>query len=168
MKNLLTNISILIVTVAICFVLMEIITRIYLVDYWDEGAIRRRMLPLKDYITPSNNPKLLYELKKYHTVVDHYGVEYEINGTGERIAGPQMNGKKVAIIGDSTSFGWGVPAGAAYPFLLVTMTDGRYDVRNFSVSGYNTQQEREVYLTKVKQWKPDIVIIHHDGNDADR
>lgn len=165
--NLLTNISILFVTVAICLVLLEVVTRIYLKEWWQEDAIRSRMLPLKDYIIPSENPKLLYELKKDTTIIGDNGVEYTLNETGERIAGPSLNGKKIAIIGDSTSFGWGIPAGASYPFLLETLSDGEYSVRNFSVPGYNTEQEREVYRTKVKQWSPDIVIIHHDGNDAD-
>lgn len=64
--TLLTNVSIMIVTVAICLIILEVVTRVYLRDHWSEDAIRRRTPPLKDYITKSDNPNLLYELKKYH------------------------------------------------------------------------------------------------------
>lgn len=70
---------------------------------------------------------------------------------------------RVAVIGDSVTFGWGVDAKDSYPKLLEMIlkktTDKNIEVLNFGVPGYNGEQKLIVLKEKVLKYDPDLVVI---------
>ncbi|OVE77499.1 hypothetical protein BVX99_02530 [bacterium F16] len=83
---------------------------------------------------------------------------------------------KVACVGDSITFGFGIKdrATKSYPSQLGEMLGKDYDVKNFGVSGTTilTKSSKNKSYVRTKQFKaakafnPDIVIIKLGTNDA--
>ena len=78
---------------------------------------------------------------------------------------------RIAIVGDSTSFGWKVERKDSFPKVLETLLnqnkiENTFEVINFSVPGYNTAQECEVIKQKVICFHPDLVILVYCSNDT--
>jgi len=99
----------------------------------------------------SPNPRLGFELRP--GAVAAAEVDYRINAAGLR--GPEVEEEKsagvvrVAVLGDSIAFGYGVAEADAFPrqlegLLNTGRRDGRAEVLNFGVPGYNLDQELEV------------------------
>ncbi len=80
--------------------------------------------------------------------------------------------RRIACVGDSFTFGWGVGDDDAYPQVLHRLLDagdvrGRWQVMNFGMPGYNTWQELRLYEKAVRPWKPEVVVIGWYMNDLD-
>ena len=80
---------------------------------------------------------------------------------------------RVAVLGDSYTFGFGVRAHRAYPRrlegLLNQSSPGgrRFQVLNFGVGGYSTQDEAVVLRERALAWRPDLVIVGYVLNDPE-
>jgi lysophospholipase L1-like esterase len=72
--------------------------------------------------------------------------------------------KKILVIGDSNTFGWGVPSRSAYPEVL---DDLRRDtaVINLGVPGHSSFQGYEMLIKHFEQIRPDVVIASYSFND---
>jgi len=157
-KNTFLNLTILFITIALISLSCEIFLRLNKKRF-SEGYI------------PANNDRLVYEL--------HPG--YEIKSLNAKISEQGLNDRyfppekqpgtfRIAVVGDSTSFGWKVGAKKGFPKILETLLNkehpGKFEVINFSVPGYNTSQEFEVIKEKVMLLQPDMVILCFCGNDT--
>lgn len=110
--------------------------------------------------------KMTPNWKGRHHHVD-YDVVYEINGFGYR---GSFNGAfdqtplKVAMVGDSFTFGFGVSKGQTFPALL--NEEDHLRVFNFGVPGYSTDQEYLLILQHVLVFHPSHVwMVVYLGND---
>ncbi len=78
---------------------------------------------------------------------------------------------RLAVIGDSTAFGWRVEYEDTYAFLLKKQIENkigrRVVLRNYSLPGYNSHQLLAIFKERVVPWKPNLTILHYDHNDAD-
>lgn len=78
---------------------------------------------------------------------------------------------RIAGLGDSVMFGWGVDEEETFLNLIERWLNGdagtgrKYEVLNFAVPGYNTAIETAVFEERVLPWDPDLVIIHFVNND---
>jgi lysophospholipase L1-like esterase len=121
----------------------------------------------------SADPILYYELRP-GTEMPYAGGTLSIHENGYRYSGkaPQAEPAdiKIALLGDSTSFGWRVPFEASYPEIfraaLAEHSGKTIELRNYSVPGYNTEQELHLLRTQVDDFNPDLLIIHYDHNDS--
>ncbi len=119
---------------------------------------------------PSKNDRIIYELYP----------GYRIKSLDAKISSQGLNDRyfpiskpsdvyRIAVIGDSTSFGWQVGSKNSFPKILERILneqkDKKFEVINFSVPGYNTSQEFEILKEKVVKFKPDMVILVYCGND---
>ncbi len=70
---------------------------------------------------------------------------------------------RVAVLGDSLPFGWGVPPGQAFPAVLETVlnTGGplKYEVLNFGAPGFTAYHALRQYENLVHNFQPDILIL---------
>jgi len=69
---------------------------------------------------------------------------------------------RIAMIGDSFTFGFGVEDNETLPFHLgmyLNEYSDSYDVYNFGVPGYGLYQMVSLYEHSVKDYEPDIVIL---------
>jgi lysophospholipase L1-like esterase len=102
-----------------------------------------------------------------------FGVELRTNHLGFR--GPEWSPRKptgtyrIAILGDSHAFGFGVPfertVGEVTARLLKERGDRHYEVLNFAVPGYNSEQELAVMRGIASTFAPDLVVVVPCNND---
>jgi hypothetical protein len=79
--------------------------------------------------------------------------------------------KRILLLGDSVTFGWGVSDGEPFADqmepLLKSTTGRNWEVINAGVNGYNTQQEDACLRLEGVRYQPDIVILTFVENDLD-
>lgn len=72
--------------------------------------------------------------------------------------------KRVLVLGDSQVWGWGVAMENTIPVLLESRLRSHFprmdwEVMNFGVSGYGTDQELLLFLTQGLNYSPDYVVL---------
>lgn len=156
MKKWQQNILILIISVILVCLVGELYLR--LLDF---------NKPLKFYLIPSVNEKLVYELDPRSSEINSFGMRQD-NFREEDLSDAYV----IAAIGDSHTYSLGVNDWYnSYPkkleHYLDTLSNGRkVRVLNFGVSGYNTAQELEVFKSKALQFHPDLVVLQITINDT--
>jgi lysophospholipase L1-like esterase len=150
----------------------------------DRGPNNR--LPLQVAVDEERAPGLVTALLpmgagqvKYpgHGEVPERVVEYRINGDGFRdrpssYAVPRPPGVfRIACIGDSVTYGTGVPLAATLPKQLEQVLAqrghaGPIEVMNCGVYGHNTTQQLAWYEFNVARFEPDLVLVIANVNDA--
>lgn len=79
---------------------------------------------------------------------------------------------RIIALGDSVTFGRGVPLESTYAKVLEDRLnredrDGlRYEVLNFGVGGYNSRRQLELYKAKGRKYEPDLLVIEFALDDA--
>jgi hypothetical protein len=127
-----------------------------------------------DLICGSENPRLVYTMRP-GTRGRLAGAPVEVNSLGLRGPEPPLpgDGSNLTIVGlgDSHSFGWGVPVEETYLSRLHAALNAAArpgtTVRaiNMGVPGYNAVQEAEQFETLGLTFEPDIVLIQYCLND---
>ena len=77
--------------------------------------------------------------------------------------------KRILVLGDSVTFGWGVSQGETFSdrmeYLLNELPGGRWQVINSGVNGYNTEQESTYLRIEGMRYSPDFVLLVYVSND---
>ena len=102
----------------------------------------------------------------------YQGVEVSTNqfGLRDREIEPKQTGEfRILLLGDSVTFGWGVPIEATFgrrlENLLTTKLKRPVRVVNSGVGGYNTVQEYAVLKQLAGTVDPDMVVLLYVRND---
>lgn len=100
------------------------------------------------------------------------GVDVKINADGfrDRDYPVERNGSyRVAFLGDSFTFGWGVEKSKTFEELLEAELNKQRptEIINFGTGNYNTEQEVNAFFEKGLKYKPDEVVVFHFINDAE-
>ncbi len=66
---------------------------------------------------------------------------------------------RVALVGDSMTFGSEVPCRDSWPHLLQARMGAQVQIMNFGVPGYSAAQAWQRYQRDVRSWRPDVVIM---------
>lgn len=102
------------------------------------------------------------------------GADVETNSKGQR--GPEIPYERtpgvmrVAMVGDSLTEGWGVPAESTFSRRVEQLYEKagtKAEVVNLGVGNWNTVQEVQYFLTKGYKYSPDIVVLNYFVNDAE-
>lgn len=105
-----------------------------------------------------------------------YGVKVDINSKGLRDNEYSYEKTKgvyrILVLGDSVTFGWGVPFDDTYPKRLERelnkRSDGRrYEVLNSGVGNYGTREEAIYLREEGLKYTPDMIILGYFINDAE-
>ena len=79
--------------------------------------------------------------------------------------------KRILVLGDSVTFGWGVSQGETFSdrmeYLLNELPGERWQVINSGVNGYNTEQEATYLRIEGMRYSPDFVLLVYVSNDMD-
>ena len=79
--------------------------------------------------------------------------------------------KRILILGDSVTFGWGISQGETFSDrlepLLQQQTGTRWQVINAGVNCYNTEQEATYLRIEGMRYSPDFVLLIYVSNDVD-
>ena len=132
---------------------------------------------------PSQIPGLIYELRPNigvrNRILPNLAIEIKTNSFGMRDREPLPAGQphvfRIAAVGDSFAFGWGVETTAEiYTSLLEDDLNAarkpgapQFDVLNFGVAGYNAIEEAAVIEHKAMLWNPDLIVIGYFLNDPE-
>ena len=76
---------------------------------------------------------------------------------------------RVACLGDSVTFGYGLPRKLALPARLAEVLAGRgarSEVMNVALPGWSTRQQRIAYDRIVRRYRPDVVLLGFCLNDV--
>ena len=101
------------------------------------------------------------------------GQDMKINSQGLRgpeIGAPRAGIRRVVVLGDSMTVGWGAKEDETYPRVLEKMLNAngqRAEVINAGVGNYNTSMEVAWFLERGQAMKPDDVILGYYINDAE-
>jgi GDSL-like Lipase/Acylhydrolase family len=81
---------------------------------------------------------------------------------------------RIAVLGDSVTYGLNVKLFEAFPKILEMLLNNyqahdavRFEVFNFGVSGYNIVQTTESYAAKALSVDPDLVVVAYHLNDPE-
>lgn len=119
--------------------------------------------PLLGYVHPKS---VAYRLGKNRV---------SLNSNGHRnddmpVAKPAGE-RRILVLGDSVTFGWGVNQGEDFPArleALLRQQDNRvWRVINSGVNGYNSEQEALYFANEGIAFEPDIVLLVYVANDVD-
>jgi len=166
------------VSLLACATALELVVRLVFPREVDTALLHQLQddSSLRSIVEPSADSALLFELRPNLRLL-FVGAWVITSADRRRISGAPVktdadpaDAVRVAVLGDSTPFGWGVGYEASYPERFrqrMEELSGRPVVlRNYSVPGYNAVQELRLFETQVAGWKPHLVIVHHDHNDA--
>ena len=102
------------------------------------------------------------------------GVRVETNSDGFRDRDYPVSKDKgvyrILTIGDSLTFGWGVPRKSTYAEQLEARFNGavpKYEVINLGHGNYNTYQEVNLLEERGMKYDPDLIIMGFYINDAE-
>lgn len=93
------------------------------------------------------------------------GTSFTVRTNSIGFRGPEAPRGAVVVLGDSTTFGWGVEEDEAWPAQLAQLTG--LPVVNGGVPGYSTAQGRATLSTTIAL-KPAVVILAYLVRDAQR
>ncbi len=156
----------------------EMYVRLFRSDLVDSNVLRERLKEgsIAQLIRPTTSPGLVYELipnnsarllaSQVVTGPDGYRIDSDAAP-----AAASVSRSRIAFVGDSSSFGWGVEYRQTYPELfrsrIETRLESSVELRNYSVPGYNSEQELALFQQKIAPDTPDVLFVHHDANDSD-
>ena len=139
------------------------------------SAANVRIYGLGDIVQPSAHPGIVYELRP-NLEGAFQGQPLTTNSRGLRDAeyayGKPDGAVRIVALGDSSLFGWGVRVEDTTTEVLEGMLKGangvpRTEVINFSVPGYNTAIQADVFVEKALRYHPDVVLVNFNTNDYD-
>ena len=128
---------------------------------------------LRGLIRSSKVPGLTYELRP-KTSGMFLNKAYRSNSFGAR--DDEYSLKKpegvfrIAGIGDSVMFGWGVESNETYLSVLEEKLNAKgrkTEIINFGTPGYNTAMEVTLFKEKVIHFQPDALVLHVVNNDLE-
>lgn len=129
---------------------------------------------LKSIIEPHSDNTIIYDLKP-NLSVRFQRVPVATNSCGmrspERPHHKAANTFRIALLGDSFAFGWGVEQQESFAQRIEDNLNRSYqghpavEVLNFGVPGYSTFQEAHQYLDKGVAFKPDAIVVFFIQND---
>jgi lysophospholipase L1-like esterase len=113
----------------------------------------------------------LYGMRPNSVVEGRGGIRYDVNADGfrgPRAARPKNAGTlRLAVLGDSVTFGYGVNDADTFPTLLAARLAGArpVEVLNLGVSGYNPYTEAALFADLGPAFTPDVVLVQFCIND---
>ena len=107
-----------------------------------------------------------------HAVPGKFDVRVAINGQRFRgprdyAASPAPGVTRLAVLGDSMTFGWGAEDGETYPAQLESVLSGGVEVINAGYPGTCLGEKAAWYVEGVRPFRPSLVVLTLLGDDVD-
>src|SRR3989344_39134 len=164
------NVLTFVATILILFIFFEFGLRIF----YPQLLLKRNHIEASTpiFLEGENIPWQLKPLteSRQRDIFGEYDVSVKINSFGLRDNDYNTrlspNVKKILLLGDSMTFGYGVEQENSYPEILETLAGGNYTFINSGVGGYSPDVEYIYLKEKGLKFNPDIIILGlYIGND---
>ncbi len=175
LRNLVAKLLLILFSLLLVALLLEVALRVafyhskdFSMEMWKYAVAMKRAVP---------NPKLSFAHEP-NTHAFLMGQDVKINSQGLRdneysLAKPP-GVYRILMLGDSTTFGWGVPLNETTAKILERELNAvhvpgveRFEVINAGVGNYDTVQEVTYYQTRGRDFHPDLVVLGYFINDAE-
>ena len=175
MGNILKKLALLVFSLLVVALLMELFLRVlfyhskdFSMEMWKYAVAMKRSVP---------DPKLSF-VHEPNTEAFLMGHDVKINSLGLRdyeFSPEKPPGVyRILVLGDSTTFGWGVAMNETASKILERELNAnplpgyqQFQVINAGVGNYDTVQEVEYYKTRGRELHPDMVILVYFINDPE-
>ena len=167
MRRLLLNLSLMILSIGATLALLEIGVRIAKpqdLEFWDSSAFRRLEVTSPHFVENIPNGRATFS-----------GVPVAINSLGLRgdeiTITKRPNTIRILVVGDSITFGYGIPVESTYAKVLERLlnTDAtgttHYEVLNAGTLGGSLSDYHHLLSLKAEPLQPDIVVVGLNLND---
>ena len=125
----------------------------------------------------ASDPRLGFELIP-GADVEFEGITIKIPATRVRVSSQGLRGadvlvpkpagrRRLACVGDSVAFGWGVREAESYCAVLASTLGPEWEPLNLGVPGYGAAQKLAQLELKALPLEPDLVLVQLDQNDRD-
>ena len=172
---ILANIVVLVATILVCGIVLELGLRVAFARTMDFSMEMWKYA--KQLKRPVADPNLSF-VHVPNVSAFLMGAPVSINSHGlrdrEYTEAKPPGVYRIVMLGDSTTFGWGVPAEQTVAKILEAKLNrigvpgyNNAEVINAGVGNYNTVQEVTHYLTYERGFRPDVVILQYFINDAE-
>jgi len=129
---------------------------------------------LRAIVTPHHDDKIIFDLKPNLDVI-FQRAQVQTNSCGmrepERSIPKPFGTYRIALLGDSFTFGWGVRQNETFAQRLednlnrISQGNPKFEVLNFGVPGYSTFQEVARFKEFGLEFSPDEVLVFFVQND---
>ena len=161
MRKYLTNILIIFISIIIGLVMIEVLLRIFLPQNLNISQIDEERVY-------KHEPNIESVLKR-----QEFLTHVKINSLGlrdrEYAFQKPANTERIAVVGDSFVFGYGVELNETFVKLLENklnkQSNKTFEVMNFGTSAYGTEQEYLTIKNDVVLYSPDVIILVFFSND---
>lgn len=167
LRRLLLKLSLLILSICATLALLEIGVRIAKpqdLEFWDSSTFRRLEATSPHFV--ENIPNGHAHFSGVPVVINRYGLR------GDEIAiAKKPNTVRILVVGDSITFGYGIPVESTYAKvlerLLNTEAAGKmqYEVLNAGTLGGSLTDYHHLLTQKAETLQPDIVLVGLNLND---
>jgi hypothetical protein len=158
--------------ILVMLILIEVLVRVwgYSTMYlYDPIYMPYSKSPLIPYVMKPN----LHHVRAHGNIwinTDSLGLRSQI--TGRTYGSKETNEYRIAFVGDSVTFGAGVPTEKTYPVIVQNLLNQRQNhcqvtVFNFGVSSYSVKEMAATLKYRVPKVNPDLVIMSIVYNDFD-
>lgn len=177
--------------VVLSLVALEICSRIYFkaqkgTEFASLNELRSKMLEsgdapagdtgsnLRGLVLPHPDDKIIYDLIP-NLEITFQRAPVKLNSSGmrspERTIYKPAKTFRIALLGDSFAFGWGVKQEESFAQILennlnrISQGNPRFEVLNFGTPGYSTFQEVAKFKESGLDFQPDAVLVFFIEND---
>lgn len=148
--------------------------RLRMVERDSRDLKQDKSVSLRSIIFPDPSDEIIYQLAPSLNV-KFQGVDVRTNSCGmrgkESTVVKAANTHRIALLGDSFAFGWGVEEPLIFAQVLESLLNKFYgpeinfEILNFGTPGYSTFQQVALFEQKVLDFQPDSVLIFVVDND---
>lgn len=161
--NIIGNIILLVIAIAIFFGVLEIVARTLIpvsdVLYVSDSEIGHKHIPNKTgiFVIPDHVSKVSFNSEGFRDI------QHDVANT--------LNNTRIVFLGDSFVDGMEVDFQDTFHQILSKQLEqqnpGKYEILNFGMSMFGTGQEMKVFETYAQKYNPNIVILFFfPGNDV--